>query len=182
MDAPCLCPQCGQLDQLVSVPALVRGGTWSSQSVGGHVTSIQGSQGHNSSAYGVTVHQVSGASNIARLLSPPPRPLKNYPIWFTVALPLGFIAIGATIASLSADAVAIKIALIVFVAGTIGCVAGGIADLPERGRDFSVRMAQWDKEMVVWSRLFYCGRCDLVNDPATGQRRRSHQWQGLLAY
>lgn len=179
MELP-LCPQCRQLDQLVAVPALVRGGTWQSQTIGGHLSTIGRAGALPATAYGMSLHQSTGASEMARLLSPPPQPVKPISMWLVGAFLLFMCGLGVALPALMGDSLTLHIILLICVSGIVACVVGEVASHPIRQRELAEKTAIWQQQISVWNRLSYCNRCDLVSDPQSGNTRRSGSWPDLL--
>lgn len=145
------CVRCGRVDQIVSVPAVVREGR-SSAVVRGRVT---GSPGFD---LPFRAHSV-GTTGLAAQLAPPRRPMS--PAVPTTALVLlGLIEFGVVQAAVAEHGRYGTGAL----AGCLAVVVGVCAVLAWWWRCEAARRGQLvDRAQYLWRRCWYCRRCGVVS-------------------
>ena len=162
-----------------SVSALVRSGSWQSSTLGGHTAVAHGSGGR-STISGVSVHQSSGASELARLLSAPARPVKatsNF-VWFACPFALSLI-VGGLILPVN-TAMLPKLLAVIGFAGVLGCAVGGFVDSAQREPSYLNTVRLWERRVRAWEGFMYCSRCNIVVDPAFSNYRPLTSWPALL--
>lgn len=160
-----ICTNCGQLDTVRKVSAIVAEGFSTGESrgvtTGGAVfVSRGGTAGAISSSSNYTTTVTSTVQ--AQRLVPPPQPRFTFP---AVVLIIPLIIGGCLAASMG------NMGNIVF-GGAVLCAIGLGIFLNNRGQEkLKAEMPLWEKAMSRWNRLYYCARCDGIFDNQDPARR-----------
>ena len=167
-----VCPVCAN-DRVQKVSGVVQHGSWSSQSSG---VSLSETFVGNSMipTVGVNNSSSAGASQLAKLLAPPLRPVMPSTFaWILMTVFFGFWSL-VSLSNSSSEGV------IVF--GLLTAVGGyewRHVWLRQR-YDYPKQLQYWHYQTQLWSQLFYCSRCDHTYHPATRKAVPSAQTYQLL--
>jgi hypothetical protein len=182
-----LCPQCGLIDQVRKVSAVVGAGTTANRGVGIGVAALD----VNDAAAGVGVTAGTSRTTLSSLLSPPkePTPPTNWTgCGLVVALGLGVVGLlFVTLALASSDDSAVSTVFIVFAAIFFAPAAMIIQAInrqksaAEKTTLFKRAHEQWARAMERWKVLYYCARCDGVFIPGQNALVAAERMHSLLA-
>lgn len=202
-----LCPCC-QGSDIQSVSAIVRGGTWSSSSrwstsgsieadtTGINMGRINGQHSH-ADTFGVNLghtsgrtssrgHQSSsGATELARTLAPPtcaPTPVKkgiseNAGCWF-IGIPLVFFTMwkGGAWSGWICWPVILLTLFIWWATWN-----GNKDDYQKELEKFENSKKVFESKLARWNALYYCHRCDIVFNPATGRYTHATNMNSMVS-
>lgn len=165
------CPYCAS-PQIQKVSAVCQSGTWTADTSALTVTGTHIFGGGNAASVGATAATTSGASELAKMLAPPLRPVEESTKHFGASLVFFLLSL----LSLSGST-----ALSVFFISLAGLIAWlGVEENKKFKNIFAKHMAHWHNAMQIWDRCFYCSRCHHVHDSANGRLSPAHQIQNLL--
>lgn len=182
------CPVCGS-PAVQKVSAICQAGRWDGQNVGLSVGHGHFSGGGSVNTVGANVGVSQGATQLAQLLSPPPRPTQP-PNGFAIAagctgclaLPGGIVlltALASGFKDIEGGALVVPIALLVVATGfTVEAVRQGRFARMKHQQNLML----WQQAMTQWDTLFYCGRCDNAYSPQTGQHAPPSHIGALVPY
>ncbi len=163
------CPQCGQIDSVRKVSAIVNSGTTSS-SFSGYGDSIGYSR--NGMVFTDEFITLTGSSqtHLSQFLSPPIQPQVNYFDDYTLIIVLsGIIGLITVIIGLFQILVSQFVSgtfILLFGLSSLGvCVWVGVSH-SDLNKNNEIRFKQehwaWQKALSKWQKLYYCYRCDGV--------------------
>jgi len=167
-----ICPICQRDDSVQKITAAVSSGTMTGSFSG--PTSTFTSDGNSfKPGFGFTTVSGSARSDLAKLLSPPPKPKERRynqgcgaaTLWFVVLLG-GFILIAVVLGEVLGEMGGI------FVGALIICGIGIVYAVQERDyrkNELPELMRAYRKGMKRWERAYYCYRDDIVFDPNDGK-------------
>jgi hypothetical protein len=180
------CPRCGQIDRIAKATAIYSGGM-SSDFYSGSSTSINTPIGRGVSSISNSYSSFSGTSQsiISRKLTPPVKPeMPSKGAGSTCGgialLGMGLLSAIPFFVSLNAyqelginmiDAMtqyngwAIILAAIFIPVGIL-VLNSPDKEAEEKKREAAYQIAEWQKAMTRWDRLYYCERDDIVFDPS----------------
>jgi amino acid transporter len=128
----------------------------------------------------------SGATALASMLAPPVQPtLPPWHNWLIFAacaplsLALGVLVIWGIVESAVDFAVLVILGLCLPVPLAVASIYS--LRLALWRTRWPAAHAEWQRQISIWQRLYYCGRCDSVTDPATGNAVVAPSWPMLLA-
>ena len=183
-----VCSRCAKDDKFEKISAIVKYGRTSGKYSGpsGGVVYAEGEWGIVGGRPNLDGHS---SSDLARLLSPPPKP--RMPGNWLLALTSGFLVFAVAgammtgllayeadqnLASLSRSLLVWGV-FIVFLSVTVVAVW---TDKRTKNLKSRSALSSWKKALNVWDRLYYCFRDDLVVDPQTGTTYRPNELGQVL--
>jgi hypothetical protein len=167
------CPHCGN-EQVQKVSSLVNSGTWSEQSkTKGYLSGFSsGGSVYVGSTQGDS--NTVGATELARLLSPPPMPAKPENYLIIPMLFCGIVTIFMILYHNPTDAIYFALGLtLLFIVLSIWWQQTLI-------QRYKVAYSRWEAVMQLWRRLYHCLKCDSVFEPDTMHYVPSHNINKLL--
>ncbi len=160
-----VCPRCGQTDQIQRLTVVVQSGI-TVGSYAGAATSAGYMAGEHGGAISMAGQsRLAGGSHTlqAQRLAPPPRPAyDSATLWKSVARSGAAILFGLWLMSIG-DAL---FGLPICVVALYYAIKAYRTDQGARA-DHQQYLAQWQREMAVWSRAYYCARDDTVFLPGS---------------
>lgn len=161
------------------VSAVVRAGSWITESRGHFVGAGSDGQGHTMLVGGPTRSTSHGQTGTASLLAPPARPSFAPSYVGTILVPIFGYALAllfwTTVGPVAVTITALLTSLLwAFVWNQEGTAAEG-GQVRHRGN-----IARWEQGMQNWNRLFYCPRCDHVFDAQTSAAAPPHAAYSLV--
>ncbi len=171
------CPNCGQIDKVENVRAVVSreimSGTYEGSSVAvAHPTG----EGHTTVAYGRTTLYGGSQTLLSQRLAPPARPsAKTSCAWLVgliiaIVVSCAFLCSGAMILDIIGVPSEFAILLLLAALGLgaaifIGAILYTVKENKEERERVRAEMPRWKQARERWGRLCYCGRCHGVFDP-----------------
>jgi hypothetical protein len=111
---------------------------------------------------------LSGGTNLARLLAPPTAPRKPYRLLALVLVPLAIPFMGGIAWAIGAAAAGPVAGALAVLAGAAVPVLVLLFALKYRHR-YPALLGSWQKLMSRWHKLVYCPRCHSVSNCETGE-------------
>ncbi len=174
------CRVCGNAG-VQKVSAVCQSGSWSGQSQG-QTFGVAYSQNGPVPMSSAVTSSASGATALAQMLMPPPRPSFSEA---GCALALGLVMAACGFAS--AAGCLVSSGDVGGVIGSLTVFGGGVAIYLsvksgdwKRRRHVAEQTPRWKQMIVAWNRLFYCPRCAHVFDPAAGASVPAQRMRELL--
>lgn len=174
-----VCPVC-RCCTVHKVSGIVHAGAWSANTAGQFAGALNGNNGNYSTFGGVTSSSTAGATNLARMLAPPPKPGANVPVSAFASICFGGAALICRIFHSSTPDPRLATAIVALLIIAVLLVPIAIWEGFRLRSEYHELVQNWQRSIITWNRLYYCSGCDLAFDPHTSNSAASCAISALI--